>query len=95
VSHNLVGITEAKPGCGRILGFSDVGKLLTLANVDGDLTFLSAMLHVLSTLILRMIINAEFLQGGTQDFGKTLDVQAVAANSGSCHPWWVVVARKA
>jgi hypothetical protein len=30
------------------------------------------------------------LQGGIQDFGKTLGVQAVAANPDSCHPcgWW-------
>jgi hypothetical protein len=37
-SRNLVGVAKAKPGCGHILGFSDVRKLLTLANVDGDLT---------------------------------------------------------
>jgi hypothetical protein len=93
--HNLVGVTEAKPGCGHIPGFSDVGKLLTLANVDGDLASLHAMLHVLTTLILRTLPNAEFLQGSIQDFGKTLGVQAVAANPNSCHPRWVVVARKA
>jgi hypothetical protein len=83
---NLVGVAEAKPGCGHIPGFSDIGKLLTLANVDGDLTSLSSMLHV---------PNVEFLQGGIQDFGKTLGVQAVAANSNSYHPWWVVVTRMA
>jgi hypothetical protein len=59
--HNLVGVTEAKPGCSHILGFSDVGKLLTLANVDGDLTPLSATLHVLTALILGTILNVEFL----------------------------------
>jgi hypothetical protein len=53
------------------------------------------MLHVLTTLILTMLPNTEFLQGGIQDFGKTLGVQAVAANSNSYHPWWVVVTRKA
>jgi hypothetical protein len=95
VGHNLVGVTEAKPGCGHILGFSDVRKLLTLANVDGDLTSLSAMLHVLTTLILGTILNSELLQGGIQDFRKTLSVQVVATNPGSYHPWWVVVARKA
>jgi hypothetical protein len=42
-----------------------------------------------------MLSNTEFLQGGIQDFRKTLGVQAVAANPNSCHPWWVVVARKA
>jgi hypothetical protein len=62
--RNLVGVAEAKPGCGHILGFSDVRKLLTLANVDGDLTSLHAMLHVLTTLILGMVPNAESLQGG-------------------------------
>jgi hypothetical protein len=61
VGHNLVGVTEAKPGCGHILGFSDVRELLTLANVDGDLTSLSAMLHVLTTLILRMLLNSKLL----------------------------------
>jgi hypothetical protein len=30
------------------------------------------------------------LQGGIQDFGKTLSVQAVVANLDSCHPWRVV-----
>jgi hypothetical protein len=53
------------------------------------------MLHVLTTLILRTLPNTEFLQGGIQDFGKTLGVQAVAANPNSYHPWWVVVTRKA
>jgi hypothetical protein len=93
--HNLVGVAEAKPGCSHIPGFSDVRELLTLANVDGDLTSLSAMLHILTALILGTLLNAEFLQGGIQDFGKTLGVQAVAANLDSCHPWWVVVTRKA
>jgi hypothetical protein len=45
------------------------------------------MLHVLMALILRTLSNTEFLQGGKQYFGKTLGVQAVAANPDSCHPW--------
>jgi hypothetical protein len=93
--HNLVGVTEAKPGYGHIPGFSDVRKLLTLANVDSDLASLCATLHVLTTLILGMLLNAESLHGGIQDFGKTLGIQAVAANPNSYHPWWVVVTRKA
>jgi hypothetical protein len=72
--RNLVGVTEAKPGCGHIPGFSDVRKLLTLANVDGDFASLSATLHVLTALILGTLPNTESLQGGTQDFGKTLGV---------------------
>jgi hypothetical protein len=88
--RNLVGVAEAKPGCGHILGFSDVRKLLTLANVDGDLASLSATLHVLTALILGTLPNTESLQGGIQDFGKTLGIQAIAANPNSCHPWWVV-----
>jgi hypothetical protein len=32
------------------------------------------MLHVLTTLILGMLLNAELLQGGIQDFRKTLGV---------------------
>ena len=85
MGHNLVGVDEAKSGCGHILGFSDVEKLLTLSDINGNFTPLSAMLF-----ILRMIFDSEFLQGGKQDFGKTLSVQAVTANPGSCHPWWVV-----
>jgi hypothetical protein len=53
------------------------------------------MLHVLTALILGTLPNAEFLQGGIQNFGKTLGVQAIAADLDSCHPWWVVVTRKA
>jgi hypothetical protein len=45
------------------------------------------MLHVLMAFILGTLPNAEFLQGGIHDFGKTLGVQAVAANPDSCHPW--------
>jgi hypothetical protein len=86
VGHNLIGVTKAKPGCGHTPGSIDVGEVLTLANVDGDLTSLSAMLHVLMTPILRMILNSEFLQGDIQNFGETLNIQAVAANPDSCHP---------
>ena len=90
VGHNLVGVDDAKPSCGHILGLSDVGELLTLPNIDGNFTPLSAMLFILTALILGTIFDSEFLQGGIQDFGKTLSVQAVTANTGSCHPWWVV-----
>jgi hypothetical protein len=72
--RNLVGVAEAKPGCGHIPGFSDIGELLTLANVDGDFASLSATLHVLTALILGTLPNTESLQGGIQDFGKTLGV---------------------
>ena len=92
--HNLVGVDEAKPGCGHIPGFSDIEELLTLPNIDGDLTSLSAMFLILTTLILEVILNSKFLQGGIQDFRKTLSVQAIAANLGSNHPWWMVVTRK-
>jgi hypothetical protein len=94
-SHNLVGVTEAKPGCSHIQGFSDFRELLTLANVDGDLTSLGAMLHVLAALILKTILDSELLHGGIQNFRETLSVQAVAANLGFCHPRWVVVVRRA
>ena len=54
--------------------FSDVKKLLTLSNIDGNFTPLSAKLFILMALILRMIFDPEFLQGGIQDFGETLSV---------------------
>ena len=55
----LEDIDEAKPGCGHILGFSDAGELLTLPNVDSNLTPLSAMLFILTALILGMIFEYE------------------------------------
>ena len=83
--HNLVGVDEAKPGCGHTPGFSEVGELLTLPNVDGNLTPLGAMLLILTALILRTIFDFELLQGGMQDLGKTLNIQAITTNLGSCH----------
>ena len=68
--HNLVGVDEAKPVCGHTLGFSKVGELFTLPDVDGNLTPLSAMLLILTALILRTIFDSKLLQGGMQDFGK-------------------------
>ena len=61
VGHSLVGVDEVKPGYGHIPGFSDAGELLTLLNVDGNLTPLSAMLFILTALILGMIFDSEFL----------------------------------
>ena len=52
VGHNLVGVDEAKPGCGHTPGFNEVGELFTLPDVDGNLTLLGAMLLILTTLIL-------------------------------------------
>ena len=59
--HNLVGVDEAKPGCGHILGFGDVGELFALPNIDGNLTPLGAMLFKLVALILGMIFDFELL----------------------------------
>ena len=85
VGHNLIGVDEVKPSFGHIPGFSDVGELFTLPNVDGDLTPLSAMLIILTALILGTIFDSELLQGGMQDSRKTLNVQAVTTNPGSYH----------
>ena len=70
VGHNLVGVGEAKPGCGHTPGFSEVGELFTLPNVDGNLTPLGAMLLILMALILGTIFDSELLQGGMQDSRK-------------------------
>ena len=59
--HNLIGVDEAKPDCGHTLGFSEVGELFTLSNVDGNLTPISAMLLILTALILGTIFNSELL----------------------------------
>ena len=61
VGHNLVGVDEAKPGCGHTPGFGEVGELFTLLDVDGNLTPLGAMLLILTALILGMIIDSELL----------------------------------
>ena len=87
MGHNLVGVDEAKPGYGHILGFSDVRELFTLPNIDGNLTPLGAMLLILTALILGTIFDSEFLQGGMQDSGKTLNVQEITTNPGSYDPW--------
>ena len=87
MGHNLVGVGEAKPGCGHTLGFSEVGELFTLPDVDGNLTPLSAMLLILMALILGTIFDSELLQGGMQDSTKTLNVQAVGTNPGSYQLW--------
>ena len=87
MGHNLVGVDEAKPGCGHIPSFSDVRELFTLPNIDGNLTLLGAMLLILMALILGTIFDSKLLQGGMQDSGKTLNVHAVTTNPGSCHFW--------
>ena len=61
MGHNLVGVDEAKPDCGHTLGFSEVRELLTLPDVDGNLTPLGATLLILTTPILRMIFDSELL----------------------------------
>ena len=62
--HNPVGVDKTKPDCGHTLGFSEVGELFTLPDVDGNLTPLATMLLILTTLILRTIFDSELLQGG-------------------------------
>ena len=74
MGHNLVGVNEAKPGCGHIPGFSEVRELFTLPNVDGNLTLLGATLLILMALILGTIFDSELLQGGMQDSRKTLNI---------------------
>ena len=60
----MIDVDKAKLGCGHILGFSDIEKLFTLTNIDGDLTSLSAMLLIIMTLILRTIFDSKLLKGG-------------------------------
>ena len=85
--HNLVGVDEAKPGCGHIPGFSEVRELFTLSNIDGNLTPLGAMLLILTAPTLGTIFDSKLLQGCMLDSEKTLNVQAITTNPSSCHPW--------
>ena len=57
----MVGVDEAKPCCGHTLGFSEVGELFTLPDVNGNLTPIDAMLLILTALILRTIFDSELL----------------------------------
>jgi len=59
--HNLVGVDEAKPSCGHTLGFSEVGELFSLPDVDCNLTPVGAMLLILTGHILGTIFNFELL----------------------------------
>ena len=61
MGHNLVGVDKMKPDCGHILGFSDAGEFLTLPNVDGNFTPLSARLFILTALILGTILDSKLL----------------------------------
>ena len=61
MGHNLVGVELAKPSCDHIPGFSEVGELFTLPDVDGNLTPLGAMLLILMALILGTIFDSELL----------------------------------
>ena len=69
-SHNLVGVDEEKPGCSHIPGFSDIEEFLTLPNVDGDLTLVSAMFLILTTLILGVILDSKFCRVACIILGK-------------------------
>ena len=68
--HNLIGVDEAKPSCGHIPGFSEIEELFTLPTIDGNLTPLSAMLFILTTLILRTILDSEFCRVACRILGK-------------------------
>ena len=63
MDHNLVGVGEAKPGCGYTLGFGDVRELFTLPNVDGNLTPIGVMLLILTALILGTIFDSMLFIG--------------------------------
>jgi len=59
--HNLVGVDKAKPGCGHTPGSSEVRELLTLPDVDSNLTLLGALLLILTAFMLRTIFDSELL----------------------------------
>ena len=61
VGHNLIGVDEAKPSYGHIPGLNVVRELLTLSNIDSNFTPLSAMLLILTALILGMIFDSKLL----------------------------------
>jgi len=70
VGHHLVGVDEAKPGCGHIPSFNDVGKLLALSSIDGNFTPLRAMLFILTALILETIFDPSFCRVAYRILGK-------------------------
>ena len=68
--HNLVGVDEAKPGCGHTPGFSEVGKLFTLPDVDGNLTPLGAMLLILTASYSGRSLTLSFCRVACRILGK-------------------------
>ena len=88
VGDSLIGVDEIKSGCSHTLGFSYVGEVFTLPDVDGDFTAFGAMFFILAAFILGALLDTKSLQGGVLKLGKTFGVEAVAADPNSfCHLW--------
>jgi hypothetical protein len=79
----LVGVSEAKSGGSRTLGFGEVREVFSLGDVDGDFTTFSVVFFILSAFILGELLDSKFLHGGVEKLGKTFGVEAVAINPNS------------
>ena len=84
----MVGVSEAKSGCGHTPGFGDVGEVFTLGDVDGDFTAFGVVFFILSAFILGVLLDSKSLHGGVEKLGETFGVEAVVADQNSfCHLW--------
>ena len=79
----MVGVGEAKSGCGHTLGLDDVREVFTLGDVDGDFTAFCAMFFIFTAFLLGALLDSKFLHGGLEKLGKTFGVEAVATNPNS------------
>ena len=76
----MIGVNEAKSGCGHTPGFGDVGEVFTLGDVDGDFTAFGAMFFILTALILGALLDSKSLHGGVEKLEETFGVEVVAAD---------------
>lgn len=81
----LIGVGETKSSGSRAPGFSDVGEVFTLRDVDGDFTSLCAVLFILTAFILGAVLDSKSLHGGMQKLREAFSVQAIAAGPDSFH----------
>jgi hypothetical protein len=85
----LVGVDEAKSGGSRTPGVSEVGKVFTLGNVDGDFTTLGVVFFILSAFVLGALLDTKSLHGGIEKLGETFGVEALVADPNSLCNLWV------
>ena len=79
----MVGVSEAKSGCGHTPSLDDVREVFTLGDVDGDFTTFGDVFFILLAFVLGVLLDSKSLHGGVEKLGKTFGVEVVAINPNS------------